>query len=247
MGAVRERRGGSARMWLLVLASSGLVSCSAPAAAPESAASRSVAPESAPRSAAAPTGTTAGASAALSGSCTSPSAPGQRSLVAYGDSLTHGDSDPAARVHRAGSWYSWLVCSGRFDDGGNEGVSGQTAAQVLARLQGDHPHADVLVVAAGTNDLRLGTPLDRTVADLDAALVLARQAAPTVLLATVQPWTGTDATALNAAVRRLAEEHGVRLVDFAGTLSQPGATVDGVHPTTASAQRLADLVAAAAG
>ncbi len=245
MGAVRERRRGSARMWLLVLASSGLVSCSAPAVAPgsavpESAAPRSVAPESAGA-------TQAGATAAVTGSCTSPSAPGQRSLVAYGDTLTHGDSDPAARVHRAGSWYSWLVCSGRFDDGGNEGVSGQTAAQVLARLQGDHPHADVLVVAAGTNDLRLGTPLDRTVADLDAALTLARQAAPTVLLATVQPWTGTDATALNAAVRHLAEENGVRLVDFAGTLSQPGATVDGVHPTTASAQRLADLVAAAAG
>ncbi|MGY2084333.1 SGNH/GDSL hydrolase family protein [Blastococcus sp. SYSU DS0539] len=171
---------------------------------------------------------------------------GNRSLAVYGDSISHGDSEPRFGLHGTRSWYSALVCGDRFTDGGNAAVPGETSAEILARLAADAPEVDVLVVQAGTNDLRLGVPTEETVANLRQAVRLGQDAADTVLLATVQPWHGTDATELNDAVRRLAAETGVELVDFAGVLGDRRLTRDGVHPLPAGARELARLVAEAA-
>ncbi|MGY1885652.1 SGNH/GDSL hydrolase family protein [Blastococcus sp. SYSU DS0753] len=170
---------------------------------------------------------------------------GSRSLAVYGDSISRADSEPRFGFHGGRSWYSHLVCSDEFTDGANAAVAGETAAEVLGRLEADAPRVDVLVIQAGTNDLRLGVPTRETVANLRRAVRLGQEAAGTVLLATVQPWTDTDATALNAAVRRLADRTGVELVDFAGVLGDRDLTRDGVHPTEAGARALADLVAEA--
>lgn len=170
---------------------------------------------------------------------------GDRSLAVYGDSISHADSEPRFGFHGRRSWYSALVCSDRFTDGGNAAVPGETSAEVLARLAADAPQADVLVVQAGTNDLRLGVPTAETVANLREAVRLAQEAAGTVVLTTVQPWHDTDATELNDAVRRLAAEAGVELVDFAGVLGDRSLTRDGVHPLPAGAHELARLVAEA--
>jgi lysophospholipase L1-like esterase len=171
---------------------------------------------------------------------------GNRSLAVYGDSISHADSEPRFGFHGGRSWYSYLVCADRFTDGGNAAVPGETSAEILARLEVDTPRVDVLVVQAGTNDLRLGVPTEETVANLRVAVGLAQAAADTVLLATVVPWHDTDGTELDDAVRALAAEEGVGLVDFAGVLDDPALTRDGVHPTAAGARELADLVAEAA-
>ncbi|MGY2065809.1 SGNH/GDSL hydrolase family protein [Blastococcus sp. SYSU DS0619] len=171
---------------------------------------------------------------------------GDRSLAVYGDSISHGDSEPRFGFHGRRSWYSHLVCSDRFTDAGNAAVPGETSAEILDRLAADAPEADVLVVQAGTNDLRLGVPTEETVANLREAVRLAGDAAGTVVLATVQPWHDTDATDLNDAVRRLAAEAGAELVDFAAVLGDRALTRDGVHPSPAGARELARRVAAAA-
>lgn len=168
-----------------------------------------------------------------------------RTLTAYGDSVTEADSFPQYGLLGERSWYSHLICPGTFADGGNAGATGETSAQVTARLIADAPAADVLVLAAGTNDLRTGVPTDQTIEHLGRALDAAARDADEVLVATVPPWPDTDAGPLNAAIRALAAERGVPVADFASVLSADGATIDGVHPTAASAERMAGLVAAA--
>lgn len=167
-------------------------------------------------------------------------------LVAYGDSITQGDSQPQYGLQGEESWYSHLVCPGEYAHGSNGGVQGETSAQVLARLEDEAPPADVLVVSAGTNDLRDGVPTEVTIGNLRAAVQLADDLADVVVLTTVQPWTDTDATALNEAIEQLADEAGVQLADFAAALADPEATSDGVHPTPQASRELARLVATAA-
>jgi lysophospholipase L1-like esterase len=166
-------------------------------------------------------------------------------LAAYGDSITKADGRPDLGLLGTESWYSHLVCPGDFADGGNAGVAGETSAQVLARLRADRPEVDVLVITAGTNDLRPGVPTEETVRNLTDAVETGRDCAATVLLATPIAWRGTDGAELDAAVRELAARERVPLVDFAGVLSRDGMTKDGVHPTAAAARRLAGLVRAA--
>lgn len=167
-------------------------------------------------------------------------------LDGYGDSITIANSEPQFGEQGDESWWSHLVCSGNYAAGRNAGVAGQTSAEVLARLRADRPRADVLVIEAGTNDLRLKVPLSTTVANLRAAVQEGKAAARVVVLTTVQPWLGTDATELNAAVRQLAADTGARVADFAAVLGDRAKTIDGVHPTPQAADELADLVAQAA-
>ncbi|WP_158657476.1 SGNH/GDSL hydrolase family protein [Blastococcus saxobsidens] len=163
-------------------------------------------------------------------------------LAAYGDSLTEADSRAHFGLHGEESWYSHSICADEFAHGRNAAVQGETSEQVLARLRADDVEADVIVVAAGTNDLRLGIDTATTLRNLRAAVRLASERADVVVVTTVQPWTGTDVGELNEGVRELAADAGAQVADFEAILSVPGATTDGVHPTVASARRLADEV-----
>ena len=166
-------------------------------------------------------------------------------LAAYGDSLTQADSRAHFGLHGEESWYAHSICADRFADGRNAAVQGETSEQVLGRLRADEFEADVIVVAAGTNDLRLEIDPATTLRNLRAAVRLAAERADVVVVTTVQPWTGMDATELNEGVRRLAADAGAQVADFEAVLSAPGATTDGVHPTVASARKLAEEVRSA--
>ena len=163
-------------------------------------------------------------------------------LAAYGDSLTEADSRTQFGLHGEESWYSHLICEYQFADGRNAGVQGETSQQVLDRLRADDFEADVVVVAAGTNDLRLRVDTATTLRNLREAVRLGTERADVVVVATVQPWRQTDADEVNEGVRALAADAGAQVADFAAILSAPDATTDGVHPTAASARRLADEV-----
>jgi acyl-CoA thioesterase I len=164
------------------------------------------------------------------------------SLTVYGDSVSRGNGRPSLGIHGETSWYSHLYCPGQITGAGNEAVGGQTAEQIGARLAADAPEADWIVLQAGTNDLRLGLPVDVTVAALDQALQVATGTGARVAVATAPPWPGTDARDLNARIGDLADRHGATLLDFAGVLRADGATRDHVHPTVDGAKKLAALV-----
>jgi len=184
---------------------------------------------------------------------------GEGPLVAFlGDSLTSGwrlreEEAYPALVARA------LAARGRPIRVINAGVSGDTAAQALARLPAvlkDRP--DVLVVALGAND-GLGTgPLDGTEAALRRIVLDAQAKGARVLLVGIRLGTGDSAPRVGATAgdverssrlleihARLASAHRVPFAPdlLAGVTGEADLLFpDRLHPNAAGQQRLAENV-----
>jgi acyl-CoA thioesterase I len=133
----------------------------------------------------------------------------------------------------------------------NAGVSGETAAASRRRLDWLlQQRVDVLVIETGANDALRGQDPDATRADIQAIVDRAREArpAPRLLLLGMQapPNLGRPfAERFRAIYPDLARKNDIALVPFlldgvAGlpSLNQP----DGVHPTAAGQERLAENV-----
>ena len=170
-------------------------------------------------------------------------------LVAFlGDSLTSGwrlseDEAWPAQVGRA------LAAHERPIRVLNAGVSGDTAAQGLARLPGVLAHhPDVLVVALGVNDGLRGLPLEDIEAALRRILEEGRAAGAQLLLVGVRLPDRDDADRarrFEEIYARLAAEHEVPLVPdlLAGVAGRPELLFhDGLHPNAAGHMRLAGNV-----
>ena len=157
-------------------------------------------------------------------------------LLALGDSLTAGlgletpEAFPA-RLEAA------LKAKGLDVRIVNAGVSGDTAAAGLARL--DWALSDDvggLIVELGANDALRGLDPAQTEAALDAILAKAAARKLPVLVAGMQapPNLGPDyAAAFDAIYPRLAEKHGAILYPFFldGVAAQPSLNqADGIHP-----------------
>jgi acyl-CoA thioesterase I len=160
-------------------------------------------------------------------------------IVALGDSLTAGFGLPAdaafpARLQAA------LAGKGLAVEVANAGVSGDTAADGLARLDWSVPDdADAVIVELGANDALRGIDPKLTRAALEAILRrLAARHLP-VLLAGMRapPNLGADYTqAFDAIYPDLAAAYGVVLYPFFldGVAAERGLNQgDGLHPTAA--------------
>ena len=160
-------------------------------------------------------------------------------IVALGDSLTAGYGLPAdaafpVRLERA------LTGKGLAVDVINAGVSGDTSADGLARLDWSVPDdTDAAIVELGANDALRGIDPQLTRAALDAILTrLAARRLP-VLLAGMRapPNMGAEyAKTFNTIYPDLAAAHGVLLYPFFldGVAAEPRLNQgDGVHPTAA--------------
>jgi acyl-CoA thioesterase-1 len=184
---------------------------------------------------------------------------GEGPLVAFlGDSLTSGwrlreEEAYPALVARS------LAARGRSIRAINAGVSGDTAAQGLARLPAVLKHRpDVLVVALGVNDGLSREPLLGTEAALERIVLEARAAGSRVLLVGVRLATGETAPrvgdtagdeerarSLSGIFPRVAAAHRVALVPdlLAGVAGQPDLLFpDRLHPNAAGQARLAENV-----
>jgi len=160
-------------------------------------------------------------------------------LVAFGDSLTAGyrlDVSAAfpAQLERA------LAARGRRVEVINAGVSGDTTARGLARLDwtlGERP--DAMILALGANDALRGVKPEVTFANLDRILTRLGQRQVPVLLAGMlaPPNMGRRyGRQFNAVFPRLAEKHGVPLYPFFldGVATNRALNLrDGVHPNGA--------------
>lgn len=162
-------------------------------------------------------------------------------LVTLGDSMAQGNSRVDWGIHGDTSWYSYLVCgdAAPLADGGNLGVNGATTTQILALTdEALAANPDILVVNGGTNDLARSVPLPRIIDNLRTLLDRAHKV-DTVVIATVPSARTVSADDLNDEIRALAAERGIAVAEFAPLLARPGATFDGVHPTSTTAAEMA--------
>jgi acyl-CoA thioesterase-1 len=129
----------------------------------------------------------------------------------------------------------------------NAGVSGETAAEALARLPVVLEHEpDVLVVALGINDGLRGLPLDEAETALRGILEEGQAAGVSLLLVGMRlPKDFERARRFDEMYPRLAAEYEVALVPdlLAGVSNEPGLLFpDGLHPNAAGHARLAETV-----
>lgn len=179
-----------------------------------------------------------------------PAPAGQQRVVFFGDSITEGWGPTGSERFFPGKPYV------------NRGISGQTTAQMLLRFRQDvidlKPAA--VVILAGTNDIagNTGPATQAMIEDnLHSMAELARAHGIRVVLASVlpvsdYPWRpgaqpAGKVRALNAALRRYAQQQGLVYLDYYAALanSQGGLdrelAQDGVHPTAAGYARMVPL------
>lgn len=164
-------------------------------------------------------------------------------VVALGDSLTagYGLAEGEGFVPQL---QAWLAANGSKAVVQNAGVSGDTTAGGLARLDWAlAPEADALIVTLGGNDMLRGLPPAEARANLDGILAKAQAKGLPVLLVGMQAagnWGPAYKAEFDAIYPELAANHRVLLADsFFGPLlkgtSDPAALApwmqaDGIHP-----------------
>ncbi|TXL70201.1 arylesterase [Vineibacter terrae] len=153
-----------------------------------------------------------------------------------GDSLTAGFGLPPeqalpTRLEQA------LKAAGRDVSVANHGVSGDTSAGGLARLDwtlGDKPK--LVIVALGANDALRGLDPDETEKNLDAIITRTKAAGATVLLCGMKAprnYGPEYAAKFDGLYERLAAKHGVALLPFlldGVAMVQDLNQADGIHP-----------------
>lgn len=168
-------------------------------------------------------------------------------VVALGDSLTAGYGLPEGEG-LVPQLQGWLAAQGADAVVVNAGVSGDTTAGGLARLDWAlTPEADALIVTLGGNDMLRGLPPAEARANLDGILKAAKaKALPVLLVAMKAPanWGPDYKAEFDAMYPALAAQYQTLLLDdfFAG-LAAAGADpanpasmarwlqADGLHPT----------------
>lgn len=167
------------------------------------------------------------------------------SFAAVGDTVTdwgsHADTDPA-------SWVTYVRGGGvRFAGGyAHAATNVQGLAAHAPRL-----HVDVLVIMAGTTDLRYSNPRDQV--ELGLQRIVDGVGADHVLLSSIPPVRGqVDSTlSFNDFLSRVAYRHGWSFVD-AGNAARGknceyrrGLSTDGVRPTAEGARLIGDAIRSA--
>jgi len=178
-----------------------------------------------------------------------PAQPAEPRVVCLGDSLTAGYGLPSPDEAYPALLERKLADDGYHVDVINAGVSGDTSAGGLRRLdwslQGD---VKVLIVALGGNDALRGLPPSELRANLEAIVKAAEARNIRVLLMGMEaPPNFGDRYAqdFRAVYRDVAREHHLAFIPFflngvAGidALNQG----DGIHPTAQGQQKIADLI-----
>jgi acyl-CoA thioesterase-1 len=171
----------------------------------------------------------------------------ERTLVCFGDSITAGygletvsQSYPADLEHLlAARGYHYRVV--------NQGVSGNTTKDAVARVNSIVAlHPDVVLVEFGGNDGLRGLSMEITKKNLDSVLTTLQAAHIRVLLMGISlpPNYGADyVRSFNAVYRDAAAKHHVTLMPmlYDGVYTVPGAIqADGIHPTAKGSQLIAE-------
>ena len=167
-------------------------------------------------------------------------------IVAFGDSLTAGYQLPPNEAFPAE--LEALSKSRGLDVAiTNAGVSGDTTADGLARLDWSIPDGtDGVILALGANDALRGLSPEESARNLDAMLARLKERKIAVVLAGIlaPPNMGADyETRFNAIYADLAKKHGVPLYPFlldGVALDSKLKLDDGMHPNGAGTKMMAE-------
>jgi acyl-CoA thioesterase I len=167
-------------------------------------------------------------------------------IVAFGDSLTAGYQLPPNEAFPA--QLEALSRSKGLDVAiSNAGVSGDTTADGLARLDWSIPDGtDGVILALGANDALRGLSPEESARNLDAMLTRLKERKIAVLLAGIlaPPNMGADYEArFNAIYDELAKKHGIPLYPFfldGVVLDSNLKLEDGMHPNGAGTKVMAE-------
>jgi len=159
-------------------------------------------------------------------------------LVAYGDSLVSGYGVAAGEdtISRLGSMIGVTVR--------NLGVSGNTSAQALARIETVVSlKPDIVVVLVGGNDALRGVPISETEANIGEILATLKAADATPVLVGVMGGFVNDP--FRPMFERLALKYDVVLVPniLAGLVNDQRFMSDAIHPNAAGYARIAERLA----
>ncbi len=151
------------------------------------------------------------------------------SVVFLGDSITEG-----------GIWEEWFPGA----DVVNRGIGGETAPQVLTRMDAVANDPAAIFLLIGTNDLTLRYPVESIAQNIHDIIARAGALAPdaSIYLESVMPrgarWR-KKVVRLNNLLRGVAAQTGARYVDLWPALAdkegalRPEFTIDGLHLTGA--------------
>jgi len=174
-----------------------------------------------------------------------------RDVVAFGDSIVKGYGQPEG-------WPRILErdLSARYPGVRviNAGVSGDTAADGLRRIERDvlTHHPDLVLIAFGLNDMKNGVSAEAFRRDISSIILdISRQGGLPVVLTTTRLQQGVSLLArlnpapYNEILRSLSEERGIPLIDveagFKG-LNTPEFLMDAAHPNQEGYRRLAEII-----
>lgn len=170
-------------------------------------------------------------------------------LLVLGDSLTAGYGLPSEQAFPA-RLQAWLSAAGVDVNVINAGVSGDTSAGGLARLDwaiGSSPPA-FAIVALGANDGLRGLPPANMESNLDKIVTRLKARGAKVLLAGMlapRNYGREYATEYDAVFARLAERHQVPLYPFflEGVATDPALNQpDGLHPNARGVEVMVERI-----
>jgi len=174
-----------------------------------------------------------------------------RTIVAFGDSIVEGYQQPEGWPEILGRELTLRYPGVSVV---NAGVSGDTAAQGLARLDRDvlSLQPDLVLISFGLNDMKNGEPVGRFITKLDSIIDRIKATGSNVILLTttrLQKGAGMVARfspdEYNEAIRKIAEDRGVLLIDvyreFKG-LNTPEYLMDVAHPNSMGYKKISGIV-----
>jgi lysophospholipase L1-like esterase len=173
-------------------------------------------------------------------------APTGRNVIAFGDSLTEGYRMPSGQ-----SYPSHLSRMLRVPIL-NKGVSGDTTADALARLERDvlSQNPRVVLVCLGANDMLRRLPPESQFANLETVIREIQARGALVVLIGIEGYEGAlPRVDYGGRYRALAETTGAVYVPdlLAGIRRQPGLMHDEIHPSAAGYEKIATRLAEEAG
>ncbi len=172
-------------------------------------------------------------------------------VVAFGDSIVKGYQQPEGWPEILGRELTLRYPGVSV---ANAGVSGDTAARGLARLERDvlSLKPDLVLISFGLNDMKNQVPMDRFTTGLKSIVDrLEETGSDVVLLTTTRLQKGAGMVArfspdgYNEGIRKVAEERGVLLIDvyreFKG-LNTPEYLMDVAHPNLMGYKKISEIV-----
>jgi lysophospholipase L1-like esterase len=139
----------------------------------------------------------------------------QTDVLFVGDSITD-----------LGLWYEWFPKISTI----NRGISGNTSAQVIERLDTLAAGAKAVFLLIGTNDLTLGVAEDQIVANVEkiVAFLVSDFPGATIVIQSVMPRSAKwkkRLESLNVRYQKVASEHGVDYLDLWPVLADASGTL----------------------